>query len=239
MTDSISPIAIVDEMRHSYLDYAMSVIVSGTARRARWAKACASAGHVCHARTFQRLYPIKVIRVVGDVIITPSAWRHRFYDADGWLRILATYPMVDGQGNFGSIDDDPAAAMRYTEVRMTASRIKCLPTSIKTRWIGRTTTTVEADAKAATCPHSQPIVNGATGIAVGMATNMAPHNLTEVINACLAYAENPHITGEELANYISGPTSRPGVYNGRAGIVDAYRTGKGRQTFGDAITLSR
>ncbi|MGB6924931.1 DNA gyrase subunit A, partial [Psychrobacter sp.] len=140
------------------------------------------------------------------------------------------YPMVDGQGNFGSIDDDPPAAMRYTEVRMTKLTHQMLAD------LDKDTVDWEdnydgSERMPSVMPARIPnlLVNGATGIAVGMATNMAPHNLTEVINACLAYAENPQVSAEELMSHISGPDfPTGGIIYGRAGILDAYRTGKGR-----------
>ena len=175
----------------------------------------------------------KSARVVGDVIGKYHPHGDiAVYDAivrmaqDFSLR----YPMVDGQGNFGSIDDDPPAAMRYTEVRMTKLTHQMLAD------LDKDTVDWEdnydgSERMPSVLPARIPnlLVNGATGIAVGMATNMAPHNLTEVINACLAYAENPQISAEELMSHISGPDfPTGGVIYGRAGILDAYRTGKGR-----------
>ncbi|WP_286796222.1 DNA gyrase subunit A [Psychrobacter sp. UBA6291] len=236
MSDSISPIAIVDELKQSYLDYAMSVIVSRALPDVRDGfkpvhRRVMYAMHVL-SNDYNKPYK-KSARVVGDVIGKYHPHGDRaVYDAivrmaqDFSLR----YPMVDGQGNFGSIDDDPPAAMRYTEVRMTKLTHQMLAD------LDKDTVDWEdnydgSERMPSVLPARIPnlLVNGATGIAVGMATNMAPHNLTEVINACLAYAENPQISAEELMSHISGPDfPTGGVIYGRAGILDAYRTGKGR-----------
>ncbi|TXD98268.1 DNA gyrase subunit A [Psychrobacter frigidicola] len=236
MSESVSPIGIVDELKQSYLDYAMSVIVSRALPDVRDGfkpvhRRVMYAMHVL-SNDYNKAYK-KSARVVGDVIgkYHPHG-DSAVYDAivrmaqDFSLR----YPMVDGQGNFGSIDDDPPAAMRYTEVRMTKLTHQMLAD------LDKDTVDWEdnydgSERMPSVMPARVPnlLVNGATGIAVGMATNMAPHNLTEVINACLAYAENPQISGEELMTYISGPDfPTGGIIYGRAGIQDAYRTGKGR-----------
>jgi len=236
MSDSISPIAIVDELKQSYLDYAMSVIVSRALPDVRDGfkpvhRRVMYAMHVL-SNDYNKPYK-KSARVVGDVIGKYHPHGDiAVYDAivrmaqDFSLR----YPMVDGQGNFGSIDDDPPAAMRYTEVRMTKLTHQMLAD------LDKDTVDWEdnydgSERMPSVLPARIPnlLVNGATGIAVGMATNMAPHNLTEVINACLAYAQNPQISAEELMSHISGPDfPTGGVIYGRAGILDAYRTGKGR-----------
>ncbi|MGO2339227.1 MAG: DNA gyrase subunit A [Psychrobacter sp.] len=236
MSESVSPIGIVDELKQSYLDYAMSVIVSRALPDVRDGfkpvhRRVMYAMHVL-SNDYNKPYK-KSARVVGDVIgkYHPHG-DSAVYDAivrmaqDFSLR----YPMVDGQGNFGSIDDDPPAAMRYTEVRMTKLTHQMLAD------LDKDTVDWEdnydgSERMPSVMPARIPnlLVNGATGIAVGMATNMAPHNLTEVINACLAYAENPQVSAEELMSHISGPDfPTGGIIYGRAGILDAYRTGKGR-----------
>ncbi|WP_182405371.1 DNA gyrase subunit A [Psychrobacter sp. GP33] len=236
MSESVSPIGIVEELKQSYLDYAMSVIVSRALPDVRDGfkpvhRRVMYAMHVL-SNDYNKPYK-KSARVVGDVIgkYHPHG-DSAVYDAivrmaqDFSLR----YPMVDGQGNFGSIDDDPPAAMRYTEVRMTKLTHQMLAD------LDKDTVDWEdnydgSERMPSVMPARVPnlLVNGATGIAVGMATNMAPHNLTEVINACLAYAANPQISAEELMGYISGPDfPTGGIIYGRAGIQDAYRTGKGR-----------
>ena len=236
MSESVSPIGIVDELKQSYLDYAMSVIVSRALPDVRDGfkpvhRRVMYAMHVL-SNDYNKPYK-KSARVVGDVIgkYHPHG-DSAVYDAivrmaqDFSLR----YPMVDGQGNFGSIDDDPPAAMRYTEVRMTKLTHQMLAD------LDKDTVDWEdnydgSERMPSVMPARVPnlLINGATGIAVGMATNMAPHNLTEVINACLAYASNPQISSDELMTHISGPDfPTGGIIYGRAGIVDAYRTGKGR-----------
>lgn len=235
-SDSVSPIAIVDELKQSYLDYAMSVIVSRALPDVR------DGLKPVHRRVMYAMHELsndfnkpykKSARVVGDVI----GKYHPHGDTavyDAIVRMAQPfslrYMLIDGQGNFGSVDDDPAAAMRYTEVRMQKLTQHMLAD------LDKDTVDWEPNYDGSeTMPSVLParipnlLVNGVTGIAVGMATNMAPHNLTEVINACLAYAEDPQITGESLMQYISGPDfPTGGIIYGRAGIVDAYRTGKGR-----------
>ena len=236
MSESVSPIGIVDELKQSYLDYAMSVIVSRALPDVRDGfkpvhRRVMYAMHVL-SNDYNKPYK-KSARVVGDVIgkYHPHG-DSAVYDAivrmaqDFSLR----YPMVDGQGNFGSIDDDPPAAMRYTEVRMTKLTHQMLAD------LDKDTVDWEdnydgSERMPSVMPARIPnlLINGGTGIAVGMATNMAPHNLTEVINACLAYAANPQVSAEELMSHISGPDfPTGGIIYGRAGILDAYRTGKGR-----------
>ena len=236
MSESVSPIGIVDELKQSYLDYAMSVIVSRALPDVRDGfkpvhRRVMYAMHVL-SNDYNKPYK-KSARVVGDVIGKYHPHGDiAVYDAivrmaqDFSLR----YPMVDGQGNFGSIDDDPPAAMRYTEVRMTKLTHQMLAD------LDKDTVDWEdnydgSERMPSVMPARIPnlLINGGTGIAVGMATNMAPHNLTEVINACLAYAANPQVSAEELMSHISGPDfPTGGIIYGRAGILDAYRTGKGR-----------
>ena len=236
MSESVSPIGIVEELKQSYLDYAMSVIVSRALPDVRDGfkpvhRRVMYAMHVL-SNDYNKPYK-KSARVVGDVI----AKFHPHGDSavyDAIVRMAQDfslrYPMVDGQGNFGSIDDDPPAAMRYTEVRMTKLTHQMLAD------LDKDTVDWEdnydgSERMPSVMPARVPnlLINGATGIAVGMATNMAPHNLTEVINACLAYAENPQVSAEELMSHISGPDfPTGGIIYGRAGILDAYRTGKGR-----------
>lgn len=235
-TDSVTPVGIVDELKQSYLDYAMSVIVSRALPDVR------DGLKPVHRRVLYAMHELsndynkpykKSARVVGDVI----GKYHPHGDIavyDAIVRLAQPFSMrymlVDGQGNFGSVDADPPAAMRYTEVRMQKLTHQMLAD------LDKDTVDWEdnydgSERMPGVLPARIPnlLVNGATGIAVGMATNMAPHNLTEVIDACLAYADNPQITGDELATYISGPDfPTGGIIYGRSGIVDAYRTGKGR-----------
>lgn len=236
MSGSVSPIAIVDELKQSYMDYAMSVIVSRALPDVR------DGLKPVHRRVMYAMHELsndhnkpykKSARVVGDVI----GKYHPHGDTavyDAIVRLAQDfsmrYPMVDGQGNFGSIDDDPAAAMRYTEVRMTQLTHQMLA-DLEKDTVDWEDNYDGSERMPSVLPARVPnlLINGATGIAVGMATNMAPHNLTEVINACLAYAENSQISNEELMTHVLGPDfPTGGIIYGRAGIIDAYRTGKGR-----------
>lgn len=232
----IRPIAIEDELKHSYLDYAMSVIVSRALPDVR------DGLKPVHRRVLFAMHELgndynkaykKSARVVGDVI----GKYHPHGDSAVYETIVRMaqdfslrYQLVDGQGNFGSIDGDSAAAMRYTEVRMRKLTHELLADLAKD--------TVDWEDNydgSERIPQVMPtripnlLVNGAAGIAVGMATNMAPHNMTEVVHACLAYADNPNISIEGLMEHITGPDfPTGGIIYGKSGIVDAYRTGKGR-----------
>ncbi|RZG65490.1 DNA gyrase subunit A [Acinetobacter bouvetii] len=232
----IRPIAIEDELKSSYLDYAMSVIVSRALPDVR------DGLKPVHRRVLFAMHELgndynkaykKSARVVGDVI--GKYHPHGDYAVYETIVRMAQdfslrYQLVDGQGNFGSVDGDSAAAMRYTEVRMRKLTHELLADLEKD--------TVEWEDNydgSERIPQVMPtrvpnlLINGVTGIAVGMATNMAPHNMTEVVNACLAYANNPQISIEGLMEHISGPDfPTGGIIYGKSGIVDAYRTGKGR-----------
>lgn len=232
----IRPIAIEDELKHSYLDYAMSVIVSRALPDVR------DGLKPVHRRVLYAMHELgndynkaykKSARVVGDVI----GKYHPHGDSAVYETIVRMaqdfslrYQLVDGQGNFGSIDGDSAAAMRYTEVRMTKLAHELLADLEKDTvdWVDNYDGSERIpDVLPTRIPNL--LVNGSAGIAVGMATNMAPHNLTEVINACLTYADNPNISIEGLMEHISGPDfPTGGIIYGKSGIVDAYRTGKGR-----------
>ena len=175
----------------------------------------------------------KSARVVGDVI----GKYHPHGDSavyDTIVRMAQTfslrYPLVDGQGNFGSIDGDSAAAMRYTEIRMSKLAHSLLADLEK-----ETVDFVENYDGTEHIPVVMPtrvpnlLVNGSAGIAVGMATNIPPHNMREVIAGCLALIENPEISIDELIRYIPGPDfPTAAIITGRAGIIQAYRTGRGR-----------
>ena len=232
----IQPVNIEDELRQSYLDYAMSVIVGRALPDVR------DGLKPVHKRvlfamnelnnTYNRPY-VKSARVVGDVI----GKYHPHGDSavyDTVVRMAQDFSMryllVDGQGNFGSIDADPPAAMRYTEVRMAKMASELLADLDKD-----TVEFVNNYDDSLTMPEVLPtrvpnlLVNGSSGIAVGMATNIPPHNLTEVINACLAVLEDQDIGIDDLMEHIQGPDfPTGGIINGRAGIVQAYRTGRGR-----------
>jgi DNA gyrase subunit A len=232
----IQPVNIEDELRQSYLDYAMSVIVGRALPDVR------DGLKPVHKRvlfamnelnnTYNRPY-VKSARVVGDVI----GKYHPHGDTavyDTVVRMAQDFSMryllVDGQGNFGSIDADPPAAMRYTEVRMAKMASELLADLDKD-----TVEFVNNYDDSLTMPEVLPtrvpnlLVNGSSGIAVGMATNIPPHNLTEVVNACLAVLEDAEISIDDLMEHIQGPDfPTGGIINGRLGIVQAYRTGRGR-----------
>ena len=236
LAKEILPISIEDEMRQSYLDYAMSVIVGRALPDAR------DGLKPVHRRVLFAMRELgndwnkpykKSARVVGDVI----GKYHPHGDTAVYDTIVRMaqpfslrYLLVDGQGNFGSVDGDNAAAMRYTEVRMTKLAHELLADLEKETvdWVPNYDGT---EMIPAVLPTRVPnlLVNGSSGIAVGMATNVPPHNLTEVINGCLALIDNPEISIDELMQFIPGPDfPTAGIINGRAGIIEAYRTGRGR-----------
>ena len=239
MTDrakEILPINIEEELKNSYLDYAMSVIVGRALPDVR------DGLKPVHRRVlfamnelkndFNKPYK-KSARVVGDVI----GKYHPHGDTAVYDTIVRMaqpfslrYMLVDGQGNFGSVDGDSAAAMRYTEVRMSKIAHELLADLDK-----ETVNFVPNYDGTEKIPEVMPtrvpnlLVNGSSGIAVGMATNIPPHNLTEVINGCVALIENPACTIEELIEYIPGPDfPTAAIISGRKGIEEAYRTGRGK-----------
>ena len=232
----IVPIDIEKELKQSYLDYAMSVIVGRALPDARDGlkpvhRRALYAMHVLN-NDFGRPHK-KSARIVGDII----GKYHPHGDSAAYETIVRMaqwwslrYPLVDGQGNFGSMDGDGPAAQRYTEVRMAKISQELLADLDR-----ETVNFVENYDGTETMPEVLPtkvpnmLVNGSAGIAVGMATNMAPHNLNETLLACLAFIENPEISTSELMEFIPGPDfPTGGIINGRAGIVSAYETGKGR-----------
>jgi DNA gyrase subunit A len=231
----ITPISIVDEMKTSYLDYAMSVIVARALpdvrdglkpvhRRILYA---AQEGGYVAGRPYR-----KSARLVGDVM----GKYHPHGDAsiyDAMARMAQDWamrvPLIDGQGNFGSMDPDPPAAMRYTEARL-ARVATALLDDIEKDTVDFVPNYDGSESEPAVLPARFPnlLVNGAGGIAVGMATNIPPHNLGEVINACLAYIDNGAVTLEELMELVPGPDFPTGaVILGRSGCRSAYQTGRG------------
>lgn len=236
LAKEIIPVDIEDELKQSYLDYAMSIIVGRALPDVR------DGLKPVHRRVLYSMHELnndwnkpykKSARVVGDVI---GKYHPHGESAvyDSLVRMAQPFSMryrlIDGQGNFGSVDGDPPAAMRYTEVRM--SKI--------THWLleDLEKDTVDflpnydgSEQQPVVLPARLPnlLVNGGSGIAVGMATNIPPHNLNEVIDACLALIENPELSIEELMSFIPGPDFPTyGIINGRAGIVEGYKTGRGR-----------
>ncbi|WP_163931851.1 DNA gyrase subunit A [Paraferrimonas sp. SM1919] len=239
MTDlatEISPINIEDELKASYLDYAMSVIVGRALPDVR------DGLKPVHRRVLFAMNELsndwnkpykKSARVVGDVI----GKYHPHGDSavyDTIVRLAQDfsmrYTLVDGQGNFGSVDGDSAAAMRYTEIRMDKLAHQLLA-DLDKETVDFVPNYDGTEQIPAVMPTRVPnlLVNGSSGIAVGMATNIAPHNLTEVVKGCLALIDNPELTIEELMAYIPGPDfPTAGIISGRKGIIDAYNTGRGK-----------
>lgn len=236
LAQNVSPVSIEDELKQSYLDYAMSVIVGRALPDVR------DGLKPVHRRVLFAMSELsnywnkpykKSARVVGDVI----GKYHPHGDSAVYDTIVRMaqdfslrYTLVDGQGNFGSIDGDSAAAMRYTEIRMKKIAHDLLADLDK-----ETVDFVPNYDGTELIPEVMPtrvpnlLVNGSSGIAVGMATNIPPHNLSEVVKGCLALIDNDEITIDELMEIIPGPDFPTGAtINGRAGIVQAYRTGRGR-----------
>ena len=236
LAKEILPVNIEDELKKSYLDYAMSVIVGRALPDVR------DGLKPVHRRVLYAMSELnndwnkaykKSARVVGDVI----GKYHPHGDSAVYDTIVRMaqpfslrYMLVDGQGNFGSIDGDSAAAMRYTEIRMQKISHEILADLDKETvdWVPNYDGT---ETIPAVMPTKVPnlLINGSSGIAVGMATNIPPHNLNEVVTGCLALLDNEDITVEELMEFIPGPDfPTAGIINGRAGILQAYRTGRGR-----------
>ncbi len=232
----IIPVAIEDEVKESYMNYAMSVIVSRALPDARDGLkpvhrrilfAMSEMG-LRHERAYK-----KTARIVGDVLgkYHPHG-DQSVYDAlvrmaqDFSLR----YPLVDGQGNFGSVDGDTPAAMRYTEARLGSISDEVLR-DIKKETVDFGPNYDGSMQEPLVLPSALPVllINGSSGIAVGMATNLAPHNLKEICRAIIAQVENPDIAEMELMRYVKGPDfATGGIIFGKNGIRDAYRTGRGR-----------
>jgi DNA gyrase subunit A len=232
----ILPVNLEDEMRKSYLDYAMSVIIGRALPDVRDGLKPVHR-RVLHAmrelgNEWNKAYK-KSARVVGDVI----GKYHPHGDAsvyDAIVRMAQPFSMryllVDGQGNFGSVDGDPPAAMRYTEVRMSKIAGELLA-DIDKETVDFVPNYDESETEPSVLPTRVPnlLINGSSGIAVGMATNIPPHNLTEIITACIALIENPEITLAQLMQIVPGPDfPTAGIINGAQEIVSAYKTGRGR-----------
>ena len=232
----VLPINIEDEMKQSYLDYAMSVIVGRALPDVR------DGLKPVHRRVLFAMRELgndynkpykKSARVVGDVI----GKYHPHGDTAVYDTIVRMaqpfslrYMLVDGQGNFGSVDGDSAAAMRYTEVRMSKIAHELL-TDLDKETVDFIPNYDESEHEPEILPARLPnlLINGSSGIAVGMATNIPPHNITEVINACLAVIENENISIQEIMEIVPGPDfPTAAIINGARGIAEAYATGKGR-----------
>jgi DNA gyrase subunit A len=232
----IIPVNLEDEMKQSYLDYSMSVIVGRALPDVR------DGLKPVHRRV---LYAMSVLgndwnkaykksaRVVGDVI----GKYHPHGDTAVYDTIVRMaqpfamrYMLVDGQGNFGSVDGDSPAAMRYTEVRMAKIAHEILA-DLEKETVDFVSNYDESESEPSVMPTRLPtlLINGSSGIAVGMATNIPPHNLTEVVSACLALIDNPDSSIADLMQYIPGPDfPTAGFINGASGIHEAYMTGRGR-----------
>ncbi|MCO7187711.1 MULTISPECIES: DNA topoisomerase (ATP-hydrolyzing) subunit A [unclassified Pseudoalteromonas] len=236
LANEILPVNIEDELKNSYLDYAMSVIVGRALPDVR------DGLKPVHRRVLFAMNELrndwnkpykKSARVVGDVI----GKYHPHGDSAVYDTIVRMaqpfslrYMLVDGQGNFGSVDGDSAAAMRYTEVRMAKMSHELLA-DLDKETVDYVPNYDGTEQIPDVLPTKVPnlLVNGSSGIAVGMATNIPPHNLTEVINGCLAVIQNPDITIDELIDYIPGPDfPTAAIINGKKGIEQAYKTGRGK-----------
>ncbi|CUX96080.1 DNA gyrase subunit A [Candidatus Mikella endobia] len=236
LTPKITPVNLEEELKRSYLDYAMSVIIGRALPDVR------DGLKPVHRRVLFAMSVLgndwnkpykKSARVVGDVI----GKYHPHGDTavyDTIVRMAQSfslrYMLVDGQGNFGSVDGDSAAAMRYTEVRLTKIAHEFLADLEK-----ETVDYVPNYDNTENIPDVMPtrilnlLVNGSSGIAVGMATNIPPHNLAEIVDGCLAYIDNENISVKELMEHIPGPDfPTAAIINGKRGIEDAYRTGRGK-----------
>jgi DNA gyrase subunit A len=232
----VTPVNIEDELKQSYLDYAMSVIVGRALPDVR------DGLKPVHRRVLFAMSELgndwnkphkKSARVVGDVI----GKYHPHGDTAVYDTIVRMaqpfslrYMLVDGQGNFGSVDGDAPAAMRYTEVRM-SKVAHALLADLDKETVDFSPNYDETEFAPIVLPSRIPnlLVNGSSGIAVGMATNIPPHNLSEILDACIALIHNPDLTVDDLLTIVPGPDfPTAAIINGRAGIVQAYRTGRGR-----------
>ena len=233
----IIPINIEEQMKSAYIDYSMSVIVSRALPDVRDGLKPVHRRILYDMSAELNLYSDKPTRksarIVGDVL----GKFHPHGDLsvyDAMVRLAQEwsmrYPLVDGQGNFGSMDGDSPAAMRYTEARMKKITDEVMA-DIDKETVDWTLNFDDTIPEPTVLPTKIPllIVNGASGIAVGMATNMAPHNLSEVVDACCAYVDNPELTGEELLHYVKGPDfPTGGIIYGYEGVREAMLTGRGR-----------
>ena len=236
LAKEILPVNIVDELKQSYLDYAMSVIIGRALPDVR------DGLKPVHRRVLYAMRELsndynkpykKSARVVGDVI----GKYHPHGDVAVYDTIVRMaqpfsmrYTLIDGQGNFGSVDGDAPAAMRYTEIRMRKITHEVLA-DLDKETVDFVPNYDNTEFIPEVLPTKVPnlLINGSAGIAVGMATNIPPHNLTEVINACLALIDNPDLTIDQLLDYIPGPDfPTAATINGREGIIQAYKTGRGR-----------
>src|SRR5579872_1702184 len=233
---NIQPVNIEEEMRRSYLDYSMSVIIGRALPDVR------DGLKPVHRRILYHMYDtgllhnrryVKCARVVGETM----GKYHPHGDTalyDALVRMAQTfslrYPLVDGQGNFGSVDDDPPAAMRYTECRLTRMA-EDLNADIDKDTVDFGPTYDDSNMEPVVPPTRVPnlLINGSNGIAVGMATNIPPHNLTEIVDATITLVNNPATSLPEILKFVKGPDfPTAGIIHGKSGILEAYKTGRGR-----------
>ncbi len=233
---NVLPVNIENEMRKSYIDYAMSVIVSRALPDVRDGLKPVHR-RILYVMSELALWPEKSYRKSASIVGDVMGNYHPHGDAsiyDALVRLAQDfsmrYPLVNGHGNFGSIDNDPPAAMRYTESKLQKISLEMLA-DIDKNTVNYTPNYDERLKEPTVLPAKLPnlLINGAYGIAVGMACNIPPHNLTEVVNGLCAMIENPEITDEELIEYIKGPDFPTGAtIVGREGIKNAYTTGRGK-----------
>ena len=233
---NIQPVNIEEEMRRSYLDYSMSVIIGRALPDVR------DGLKPVHRRILYAMHDMNLLHnrkhskcagVVGELLKK----YHPHGDSavyDALVRLAQPwsmrYPLIDGQGNFGSVDGDPPAAYRYTECRMTRIAEEMLA-DIDKNAVDFVPNFDEQTAEPTVLPARIPnlLINGSNGIAVGMATNIPPHNLTEIVDAAITLINNPAATLPEILKFVQGPDfPTAGIIHGRAGILDAYKTGRGR-----------
>jgi DNA gyrase subunit A len=233
---NIQPVNIEDEMRRSYLDYSMSVIIGRALPDVR------DGLKPVHRRILYAMYDMNLLHnrkhskcagVVGELLKK----YHPHGDSavyDALVRLAQPwslrYPLIDGQGNFGSVDGDPAAAYRYTECRLTRIAEEMLA-DIDKDAVDFVPNFDEQTSEPTVLPTRIPnlLINGSNGIAVGMATNIPPHNLTEIVDATITLVNNPHATLPEILKFVQGPDfPTAGIIHGKSGILEAYKTGRGR-----------
>ena len=232
----IVPVKIEEEMKKSYIDYAMSVIVSRALPDVRDGMKPVHR-RILYTMNNLALWPEKPFRKSASIVGDAMGNYHPHGDAaiyDALVRLAQDfslrYPLVNGHGNFGSVDNDPPAAMRYTEAKLAKIALEMLG-DIDKDTVDFVPNYDDRLKEPSVLPAKLPnlLINGAYGIAVGMASNIPPHNLTEVINGTIAQIDNPDITNEELMQYIKGPDfPTAGIIVGKDGIKDAYTTGRGK-----------
>lgn len=245
LKEKIKPVLLEEELKNSFLDYAMSVIVSRAIPDIR------DGLKPVHRRVLYTMNNLgfyynrpyhKSVRVVGDVLgkYHPHGDQAVYNTMVGMVQDFSKrYPLLDGQGNWGSVDGDNPAAMRYTEIRMAKIAQEILA-DLDKETVEFVPNFDESTVEPVILPSKLPnlLINGTSGIAVGMATSIPPHNLGEVVQGCLEYLKNPDIEEEELFKYIPGPDfPTGGIICGRSGILRAYHTGRGNLTLRGVVEI--